>query len=210
MCGYPHPAWLGLKAPAGCLSLTARLLPLAAAPAPTRCSTRSYAGLQLTVDPPSPWAPVAGRSRGRRSGRRPCEAGTKQRADPGWNTRPRCWQRSLARTGEIRPLSVYAARNPSLTLEQALLWGNGIRDLGSTAFPLRRLEEVCFSLCFDNTSRSLDFGCSRCPQLPGQGERRVQSPRPYLGFCLFPARGQVGGNCSLIFSSVNCALHKCN
>lgn len=163
----PHPAWLGLKAPAGCLSLTARLLPLAAAPAPARCSTRSYAGLQLRVDPPSPWAPVVGRSRGRRSGRRPCEAGTKQRADPGWNPRSRCWQRSLARTGEIRRLSLYAARNPSLTLEEALLWGNGIRDLGSTAFPLRRLEEVCFSLCFDNTLRSLDFGCSRCPQLSG-------------------------------------------
>lgn len=36
---------------------------------------------------------------------------------------------------------------------------------------------------------------------PWQGERRPSSPEPFFSSCLFPTEGQVGGICSLTFSS---------
>lgn len=114
--------------------------------------------------------------------------------------------RGLEKSGR---LSLCALPRPSLTLKEALAGANWIRDLTSTAFPLRRLEK-CFSLCLENPSGSSDSGCYRCPQLPGQGEGWALLLGPHLRSCLFPAQGQVGEICSLIFSSADSALHKCN
>lgn len=50
--------------------------------------------------------------------------------------------RGLEKSGR---LSLCAVHRPSLTLKEALAGANWIRDLTSTAFPLRRLEK-CFSL----------------------------------------------------------------
>lgn len=109
--------------------------------------------------------------------------------------------RGLEKSGR---LSLCAVHRPSLTLKEALAGANWIRDLTSTAFPLRRLEK-CFSPCLENPSGSSDSGCYRCPQLPGQGEGWALLLGPHLRSCLFPAQGQVGEICSLIFSSADSA-----
>lgn len=137
--GTPHPAWLGLRAPAGCASLIARFFPLAAAPAPPppavpHADTPGFnSGWtlprlgHLSLGGPEEGGAAADPARpGQSSG--PIWVGTR---------RPRVGSavcRGLEKSGLF---SLYAARNPSLTLEKALLWANGIRDLGSTAFPLR-------------------------------------------------------------------------
>lgn len=76
--------------------------------------------------------------------------------------------------------------------------------------PPQTAGKVCFSRCLENPSGSSDSGCYRCPQLPKQEERWALLLRPHLRSCLLLSQGQVGEICSLIFSSVNSAVHKCS